>query len=263
MPFTLAHPAAAVPFTRFGFPLSALVVGSMAPDFPHFLPSFLNPKHMYGHTLPGIFWYCVPAGLAMLWLFHKVLKLPLLSLLPTTHQERLILAAGSFRFGPLLQFFRIVSALVIGAVTHIIWDSFTHLGSWPAEYALRLTGAEMFYQVVKALKILQYGSSFMGIVLLAYWYFRWEKRAPAQPVNLPYSFAEHLKLPFVILAISLSLLISFLYTLYYSETSLSLTLNWLELFARDSVTVSIRVLFVVLVVFSGIWHYRALRKTRQ
>jgi len=34
MPFTFAHPAAAVPLAQFRLPLSALVVGSMAPDFP-------------------------------------------------------------------------------------------------------------------------------------------------------------------------------------------------------------------------------------
>ncbi len=64
MPFTLAHPAAAAPLRRFGLVLSALVVGSMAPDFPYFLPGL--PQDKFGHTLAGVFWFCVPAGLAVL-----------------------------------------------------------------------------------------------------------------------------------------------------------------------------------------------------
>ncbi len=36
MPWTVSHPAAAAPFARWGLVLSALVVGSMAPDFVYF-----------------------------------------------------------------------------------------------------------------------------------------------------------------------------------------------------------------------------------
>src|SRR2546421_8312948 len=37
MPFTGSHPAAVLPFLRW-LPPGALVVGSMAPDFPYFVP---------------------------------------------------------------------------------------------------------------------------------------------------------------------------------------------------------------------------------
>jgi hypothetical protein len=34
VPFTGSHPAAVLPFLRWSMPASALVIGSMAPDFP-------------------------------------------------------------------------------------------------------------------------------------------------------------------------------------------------------------------------------------
>ncbi|MSQ59664.1 MAG: DUF4184 family protein [Betaproteobacteria bacterium] len=47
MPFTIAHPAAALPLLRplrgFGV-LSALVIGSMTPDFPYFLTGDLTRR---------------------------------------------------------------------------------------------------------------------------------------------------------------------------------------------------------------------------
>src|SRR5215467_12574272 len=37
VPFTFSHPAAVLPLARRGLVFSALVVGSMAPDFPYFV----------------------------------------------------------------------------------------------------------------------------------------------------------------------------------------------------------------------------------
>ena len=45
MPFTGSHPAAVLPFLRSGLPPSALVIGSMAPDFPYYfqIATVFNP----------------------------------------------------------------------------------------------------------------------------------------------------------------------------------------------------------------------------
>src|SRR5687768_13819575 len=113
MPFTLSHPAVAVPFIKLGLPLSALVAGSMAPDFPYYFHS--STRDHYAHSAIGIFMFCVPTGLVALGLFHKVLKLPLLSLLPFTHQERLFPVAGQSRISSLRHWCLIIMALVLAA----------------------------------------------------------------------------------------------------------------------------------------------------
>src|SRR3954463_4591962 len=51
VPFTGSHPAAILPFLRTPLPASALVIGSMAPDLPYYLP--FQPG-LYTHTPQAI-----------------------------------------------------------------------------------------------------------------------------------------------------------------------------------------------------------------
>jgi len=72
MPFTLAHPAAVLPIWAGGKPrlrLAALVLGALTPDFEYFL--HLNTVGRYAHSLPGLFFVCLPAGWLSLWLFDR------------------------------------------------------------------------------------------------------------------------------------------------------------------------------------------------
>ena len=77
--------------------LSALVVGSLAPDFRYFLN--LAPRGHIGHSFKGIFIFCLPVGLAVLWIFQQVMKRPLISLAPRSHQQRLVPLAEPFHWG--------------------------------------------------------------------------------------------------------------------------------------------------------------------
>src|SRR5947209_1700166 len=97
MPFTLSHPAAVMPIRNYGV-LSALVAGSMMPDSLYFIP---NGQHeSYGHTLPGLFFYCLPVGIVLLWFFHRFLKKPLISLFPRNQHAKLLAASPDFHLWP-------------------------------------------------------------------------------------------------------------------------------------------------------------------
>lgn len=137
MPITFAHPTAAIPFTRLGMPLSALVVGSMMPDLPYFL--HLSTGAGYAHTPRGLVTFCLPVGFVTLWVFHTMLKRPLLSLAPPAHRRRLALAAQEFRFLPLSRLIVASFAVLLGAVTHVVWDSFTHSNGWMVQRMSLLT----------------------------------------------------------------------------------------------------------------------------
>jgi Domain of unknown function (DUF4184) len=154
MPLTFAHPAAALPLARLRLPLSALVVGSMAPDLVYFLR--LAPRGHFGHTLPGLFLFCLPAGLALLWTFHHVLKGPLLDLAPDAARRRLAAGQGASPFGRPVA---LVVAVGLGAVTHDVWDAFTHAGGWAvaALPALRQPVAPFGLGPVPVYKLLQHG----------------------------------------------------------------------------------------------------------
>src|SRR5512134_324687 len=90
MPFTFAHPAAAVPLRRwlgrYGT-VSALVIGSMTPDLAYFLPCGVSRAQ--SHSVAGLFWWCLPVGAAVYLLFHTVLAPPLVALAPRGLRARL------------------------------------------------------------------------------------------------------------------------------------------------------------------------------
>lgn len=184
MPFTLSHPAAILPVAAQPkllqlLPLSALIIGSITPDLAYFLP-FL-PGSRTSHSFTGIFIFSIPTGLVFLWLFHALLKRPLLSLIPESHQRRLVPLCNDFRFLPLPQFGGITIAVVLGAFTHIAWDSFTHAGGWFVvnlpllDQVAFIIGTHPFHLY----SLLQHGSTLVGGFALFVAYWRWYQSVPA------------------------------------------------------------------------------------
>ncbi|MEM1056826.1 MAG: DUF4184 family protein [Bacteroidota bacterium] len=176
MPLTFAHPAAVLPLARLRLPLSALVVGSVSPDLIYFVR--LAPRGDFGHTLPGLFLSCLPAGLALLWMLDRMLKRPLAELAPATVQRRLapVLATSPFD-GSLLT---VGATVLIGAVTHVAWDSFTHAGEWGVRTfpILRDTMSLGPLGRVPLYKLAQHGSTLIGLSALAAVAVLWWRNAP-------------------------------------------------------------------------------------
>jgi len=173
LPFTLAHPAAVVPLAKKRLVFSALVVGTITPDFEYFLR--LAPISRISHSLLGLLVFCLPAGLLMLWLWHVILKNALVELLPDSHYRRLLPLCGPFRFRPMSRFALIVVSVLVGAFTHIAWDSFTHHYGWGVQHlaALRTALIETGYGPLRLYNVLQHGSTLVGMVALAALYVRW------------------------------------------------------------------------------------------
>lgn len=188
MPFTLAHPAAVLPLQRAlgrWCVFSALVVGSMTPDFAYFAPLTVSGEQT--HSLGGLFWFCVPAGLAALLVFHGLLKRPIVSLLPESVQASLApytdsrSPRGGWRWLP------IVFCLAIGALTHIVWDAFTHRGAPAIEMfpVLNATVASAGGHELRIYKLLQHGSTILGMAAVALCAWVWLRRNPGTPSTMP------------------------------------------------------------------------------
>jgi membrane-bound metal-dependent hydrolase YbcI (DUF457 family) len=184
MPFTLSHPAATLPFLRTRLLPSALVIGSMVPDFEYFLR--FSPRGGFGHTLPGVFLFDLPVGFISLWLFHTFLKEPLYTWLPQGVQQRIPLGPSTLPIRHTAQLALALLSIFIGISTHILWDSFTHRGFWPYRHWLFLhrtmqlpDGFQLEY-----LRILQHASTVVGAAVLLLWFRSWyRKTAPLQPVS--------------------------------------------------------------------------------
>lgn len=161
---------------------SALIVGSLAPDFHYYFN--LGPPRYFTHSIKGSFIFTLPVSLAVLWIFHTVMKAPLISLAPRRHQGRLVGLAEPFRWGPLSRFAVILFSLLVGIGTHIVWDSITHergliVRNFPN---LSAPAVDEFGHPRPLYDILQHLSTLIGSAILAIWYLRWLRRTPPQPV---------------------------------------------------------------------------------
>jgi hypothetical protein len=164
MPLTIAHPAAVLPFRHAKLPFSALIIGSLAPDFEYVL--HLSPRSCFSHTTLGLFVFCVPAGLLALWIFHRIWTRPMLAMLGKPSGPGL----ERFRFGPLPRFLVLCGELLIGALLHVIWDSFTHDHGWLVQ---RIAGLRQNIHVAGRLGlplylVLQHVSSLLGLGVLLF-----------------------------------------------------------------------------------------------
>jgi hypothetical protein len=192
MPNPIAHPAASIPFAKAGMVFSALVIGSISPDFGYLVPM---PTPYFMYNAAGLFLFDVPVGLVLLFLFHSLVKWPLLSLLPEGLQNRLYKHAQGFSFAPLKHFGLILLSLLVGSLTHIIWDSFTHEYGWIVEqfafFSIPINGTPLY-------TILQSLSSIIGLIIILYWFFTWLQTAPKSD-HLLARFSNRIRTLFLIL----------------------------------------------------------------
>ena len=158
------------------------MVGAIAPDLHYFIGV---DQHFHAtHTVAGAFYICLPSALAVLWLFQRVLKLPLISLAPSSLQPRLVRFAEPFRFGPAKRFGLILLSLLLGIFSHLLWDSFTHGRGYMTQHiALLQTVPFAQYGIYRPLyNLLQHLSSLLGLGILVTAYYRWSEQAPSGPV---------------------------------------------------------------------------------
>ncbi len=175
MPFTLTHTLAIVPLAQRcnSLPAAALCIGAMMPDWSLFVP--FGPHYTTMHTLTGIFTACIPLGLLMFVLFRCLYRRALIELLPAAAQSRL----GVFRRWQLTfsrrELLLAAVAVGIGAASHLLWDAFTHEGRW-GEQAVSFLSTTVFSigaSDVQGYKLLQHGSSAIGLPLLLLFACRW------------------------------------------------------------------------------------------
>ena len=190
MAFTLAHPAAALPFTRLLGKLgvrSALVIGSMVPDFWYVIPlADRNTSHM-----PlGLITYCLPVGLLVYWLYHAGVKRPLIALLPARLADRLRpLGVAGF---PRVSWLAVVVSLLVGAATHQFWDTFVHSNGTGVRLVSPLQAVlfSLGHAHLRVFHVLQLVTSALGLYVLARWSIRWlETSTPSTAQGVPEDFS--------------------------------------------------------------------------
>ncbi|CAL9565073.1 DUF4184 family protein [Streptomyces sp. enrichment culture] len=186
MPFTLSHAAAVLPALRADGrargPLvpSVLVAGTFAPDLTYYAASAVPAAMEFGdvtHAFAGVFTVDVLLAWALVGLWLLVRE-PLVGLLPRSRQGRpaALLRCGEPRAAvrPALVARWYLSA-VLGALTHVVWDAFTHLDRWGMRVfpvlGEEIAGSPLYWY-------LQYGGSAVAAVVIVWFVMRALRRMP-------------------------------------------------------------------------------------
>lgn len=186
MPFTISHPAAVLPFAHWlgrWRVLSALVIGSMVPDFGYFVPWRL--PRFETHSAAALFSFSLPVGLAAYWVFQRLLKTPLREVLPDGAYAASLSFAPLAAIGSLRQWLIASGGVLAGAVTHLIWDGFTHEG---ARGVRMLPGLDEWFVDVAGHELagprfLEDFSSIVGLIVVGW--FLWRLLRTSAPAQLP------------------------------------------------------------------------------
>ena len=136
------------------------------PDFGYLMPS--QPFRLVSHSAASLLTFSLPLGLLWYWIFQHLLKVPVLSVLPDPVYMRWRPYWAVASWNSPRQWLLAASGVLIGALTHLVWDGFTHegargmrmmpeLGDWMFEiHGHHLIGA----------RLLQDGSSIVGLAVV-------------------------------------------------------------------------------------------------
>lgn len=183
MPFTVAHTAAVLPLLGRRLDATCLVIGAMAPDLEYVARGSMAGGR--GHTLLGLLVWCVPITLLTALAWHRVGKWPLLWAAPTRVAARLAPEVG--RAWPVHGRLVTVGSALLGAVTHVAWDSVTHSNGWVVRHVPGMEGLVTLpgLGVMALPRVLQHASTVLGLIVLAAWLARrpWPPPAVLPPVE--------------------------------------------------------------------------------
>jgi hypothetical protein len=182
MPFPLAHPAGVLPFRRLCpryLSFSALIIGSLSPDLGYFSGPFRLGDFSH-RFLVGSFAFCLPAGLLLFLAFYLV-RSRVVGILPAGCRQ-VLLPLSQQRIGSPLQ---IVFSLLLGAWTHLLFDSMTHLDGWLVQ---RFPILQNFAPIVgiywfRNCDVLYAAFTFTGVLWLAVSYQYWLERTTTSPAS--------------------------------------------------------------------------------
>jgi len=166
-------------------PVAAVVIGTMSPDFEYLLR--LAPRGQVGHSLAGVVLVCVPASVVLWLAFERYARAALGRTLPPA--IGLVLSgAGGGRAGPPGAALAWAAAgALLGALSHVAWDSFTHASGW-AVLRIRVLANPIELGVlnrIPAFKLLQHGSTAAGLIVLILWGRRTAARGRLSPGTHP------------------------------------------------------------------------------
>ncbi len=186
MPFTPSHALVALPFIRTPLVPAAIAIGAMTPDLPLFVRG-VGLNYSFTHTFGNVVWTALLAFVLFL-IWRVVLRPAVPELVPLWLARRLpddwddrgfaavrsAVGVGQKRAYPFL----LAVSFVLGVLSHIVWDLFTHEGRWGVQ---AIPGLEEMWGPLPGFKWLQHGSSLIGLAIIGIWALLWLRRQAPRP----------------------------------------------------------------------------------
>lgn len=179
MPWTFSHPAVVFPIKQAKYfrwlSLPALILGSLSPDLFYSLTWYRAAS--VAHEYLGWFYTGLPLCILVYWLTQKMAPaLNRMSPLAVHTMNKLTIRHTLIIF----------ISLYIGALTHIVWDGFTHeSGAFVRE--ISFLQIKLFAmsdsQEIAFYKLLQHLGSAGGFAYLCYKYFQFHRFQPIEIKN--------------------------------------------------------------------------------
>jgi len=171
MPFTFSHPAIVLPLAylpKRWVSLTGLVIGSIAPDFEYFIR--MRVYSIHSHTGKGIFYFDLPLAIMLAFVFHLIVRDKLINNLPLFILRRLE-KFKSFNWTNhfIRHYLPVIFSIILGSISHIIWDSFTHEhGFFVEKYSFLAQEINTNKLSFPIYKLLQHGSSILGLLIIIF-----------------------------------------------------------------------------------------------
>lgn len=172
MPFTLAHPAVVLPLRGLGLPMTALVAGSLVPDLPQMVG--FSQARSWSHSLLGVVTIDLVIGMGGVLLWYAFYRRPLVDLAPDRWRTRL---PETVRIGR-REWLWCVPGVLVGATTHVVWDTFTHEDAWGVRRVAVLRESVFGVEVYAWA---QHVCSVIGLVAVVVVALRYLSRLPEEP----------------------------------------------------------------------------------
>lgn len=181
MPFTPSHALIALPFLRTPLVPAAIAIGAMTPDLPLFLRR-VGVSYSFTHSNANIVWTGLLA-FALFLVWRTLLRPAVAELSPDFVARRLpedwsigawaaarrAVGAGERGRYPLM----LAVSLLLGVVSHIVWDLFTHEGRTGVQL---IPALDDLWGPLRGYKWLQHGSSVVGLLIIGIWMLVWLSR---------------------------------------------------------------------------------------
>ena len=158
----------------------------------------------FSHTSLGLFWFDLPLGILLAFIFHNIVRNALFDNLPLDLRCRFIGYKG-FNWNEYFAANWHIASLsfLIGAFSHLLWDSFTHEHGTFVEVfpGLSRTVVLIFGKEIPFFKVLQHCSTLLGTLTIVVVIYR-------LPLNTNTAGKINVKYWIVLLAITLTLIVS-------------------------------------------------------